>query len=337
MSSDSEGKKTRLEGLNESTLRTRLAECDEALRKYVDEIFYGNLNWYVSRASLRYALGLPPADIADDLYLAARCIHLRGSMHLDRNAPEKFMTRRLLPVELALVSGQPAITTDIASEVGFSLSELLANTSEELHKEASRLTSYFRRGSCASHQDLAGLGAVTYAGALAAIARGFDDEAALGLKMFADARVPFANVRAEEPAASVLKRYDGLCLGLVCVLNGELDKLGHVVTAIVTAYLHDLATKLGKELASPSQPPRYLDLSAVAILAVAALRGYEVVLPDEGPLAGYRELYEHFMTAPPREAVQTSGLDEQSKEVLRSMGVSEEAINGPAPEGGEQA
>lgn len=323
------------ESVDAAAVGAQIAVCDTALGKYVDQIDYRNLSWYVSRASLRYVLGVDAAPITDDLWLAARCLQGRESMHLDRIPVEKFLTRRILPIELGLLSGQPAITRDLADGAGFSLPSVIANESEELYKEASRLTTFFRRGSCATHQDLAGLGAVVFGSALSAIARGFDDEAALGLNVFADAREPFQGVAAPEKVAPVLARYDRLLLSLACLLRDERDRLAHLLAEVVDAYATDLANKIGPELTAPTEPHPYLDLSALAILAIAALRGMEVPVPDQGPAAGYGAIFHFFMTSPPREVQPLSGLDEQSKAMLRSMGVSDEAIEGAhePPEG----
>ncbi|GMV40903.1 MAG: hypothetical protein AMXMBFR64_26190 [Myxococcales bacterium] len=324
------------EDIDGAALRAQVAACDAALGKYVDEIDYRNLSWYVSRACLRYALGGDPAAVTDDLWLAARCLQGRESMHLDRIPVERFLTRRILPIELGLLSGQPAITRDLAEGAGFSVPTVIANESEELFREAGRLTSWFRRGSCATHQDLAGLGAVVFGGALAAISRGFDDEAALGLNLFADAREPFRHVEPPEKVAAVLRRYDGLLLSLACLLRNEPDRLAHVLAGVVEGYCADLRHKLGAELLTPTEPHHYLDLSSLAILAIAALRRMEVPVSSDGPVGGYAAIYRFFMTSPPREAQPLSGLDEQSKALLRSMGVSDETIDGaqePPPEG----
>lgn len=322
------------EALAVEAARAQVAACDTALIKYVDETDYRNLQWYVSRASLRYALGDEPAPLTDDLWLAARCLHGKEGMHLERVPVEKFLTRRILPVELGLVSGQPALTRDLAEGAGFPLSRVLANDSEDLYREAARLTSFFRRGSCATHQDLAGLGAVVFGGALSAIARGFDDEAALGLNVFAEAREPFQQVEPPAPVAATVRRYDALLLSLACLLRDEADRLAHVLAGIAEAHCNELARKHGDELLRPTEPHPYLDLSTLAILAIAALRGMDVPLETAGPIAGYADIFRFFVTCPPREVTPGAGLDEQSKALLRSMGVSEQTI-GEAEVSGE--
>lgn len=335
-SAPSQAPRAPFESLDVAASRAQLDACNTALIKYVDEADYRNLQWYVSRASLRYALGEHPAGISDDLWLAARCLHGKEAMHLDRVPIEKFLTRRILPVELGLVSGQPALTRDLAEGAGFPLARALANDSEELHRESARLTSFFRRGSCATHQDLAGLGAVVFGGALSAIARGFDDEAALGLNVFADAREPFQHVDAPAPVQPTLRRYDALLLSLALLLREERDRLAQVLQGVAEAHCADLQRKHGDDLLRPTEPHPYLDLSTLAILAVAALRGMDVPLATTGPAAGYAAVFEFFVTCPPREIAPAAGLDEQSRELLRSMGVSEAAITGAEVGPGEE-
>jgi len=196
----------------------------------------------------------------------------------------------------------------------------------ELHKEAGLLTSFFRRGSCGNHRDLAGLGALVYAGAISAMGRGFDDEAMLGLTVFHNARRPFLELEPDDRVKPLLARYDGLCMALICLIQGQFDALGQVLTMVVDQYVFDQQRKAGKRFAKPDSSVRYLDTAVVAILAMAALRQVAVELPETGIISHYRGFVEVFTTTPVREEEPPPELDPASRRMLRDMGLDPDQI-----------
>lgn len=318
--------KPRIEGVDSATLSARIDECDEHFRKHVDEVDYRNWEWFLWRANYKFAAGSPMVEVADDLFMAARCLHNRHTLHLDLRPAEMFLSRRLIPVELGLVSGQPTLTMELAATYGVPLMMLMARSaSDELFNEAKLLTIYFRRGSCINHQDCAGFAALTYGGCLAAIGRGFDDEAALALNTFAEAREAF-DTPPPEGVERMFRRYDQLCLALVCLLRGEWEELAGVLAQLADQYLEDLHVKLGdEEFSRPTTGQRYFDSSIAALLAIAALRNVAVDLPESGAIAAYRELVEVFTTAPEREIIEPE-LDLEARRLLAQMGMDPEQV-----------
>ncbi len=315
----------RLDGFDQTAIAARLDACAEHFLVHVDELDYRNFEPYVTRASFRFVAGSPIIDVVDDLFLAARCLHERSDLHLSRLPNERFLSRRVIPVELAIISGQPVVIQEMAEHYGLPLILLLAQSApDQIFKEAILLTSFFRRGSCTVHQDLAGLGAIVYAGAIAAIARGFDDEAVLALNLYADARGAFDGLD-PGPAGPVLKRYDRLNLALACLLRGEWDELAHHLADLAETYIVDLKAKLGEAFTAPESPQRYIDLSVITLLALAALRQVALPLPEEGIIARYQEFVVSFTTSAPRELEQAT-LSIEDRQLLRQVGMDPDAV-----------
>lgn len=329
----------RLSGVDRAALDARLAECEAFFLKHVDELDYRNLDWYLSRASLNFARGEAMGEVADDLFMAARCLHNRHTLHLELRPIEFFLTRRVLPVELGLISGTPLLTLELSATYGMPLMMLMAREApDDVFREANLLTSYFRRGSCANHFELAGLGAVVYAGVLAAIGRGFDDEAILGLNAYAEARAPLQRMPAGGAERKV-RRYDQLCLGLACLLRGEYAELGQILEQVVKDYEQDLRAKTGEvDYFAPSQgpAPRYLDTATVALLAAVALRGQEVPLGEAAEMAGYREMMQVFLTVPERE-IEGPELDAEARQLLTQMGMDPDQLTQSMRQQAEQS
>lgn len=316
----------RIEGINAEAVAKLFTEAEEYLTtKHLDELDYRNLEWYIWRANLKYLRGNPAVEIVDDLFMAARCVHKHADLHLGKHPAERFLTRRVIPVELGLISGVPMITLELASRIGLPLMMLLADDGGlELHREASLLTRYFKRGSCTSHQDVAGLGALVYAGSIAAIARGFDDEAALGLNIFSEARAPFAKLEAKPAELPFFRRYDLLNLGLVCLIQGDNEGLTDVLTSLAENYTADLQARLGEAYFEPRGPQRYFDLSVVAFLASSVLRNAPLELPETGAIAPYRAFVEAFTTAPQREIEAAQELTATDRMMLKAAGIDPE-------------
>ncbi|NUN15400.1 MAG: hypothetical protein HUU55_17385 [Myxococcales bacterium] len=315
------GRQQRTDGIDSRYFEERLQGYDDLLKKYMDPLDYRNLNNYLARASIRYVLGWPTVDWLDDLYWAFRCIHTRGDMHLDRVPPERFITRRMLPIELALLSGQPVLVADVADELGLSVAVLMDHGSEELDREAELLTGFFRRGSSATYQDLSGLGAIVYVASLTALARGFDDEAALALNLYGAARQALSHVHPEKNVVDRFRRYDRLCLGVACLLNQDSERLGALIGELVEHYDLELRGKLGDCFARPPEIQRYFDSGSLALCALSVLREMPIMLPNKNVDAPYQEALAYFRTAPPREAAPQSALDQESKDLLTAMGV----------------
>ncbi|PJB46010.1 MAG: hypothetical protein CO108_06420 [Deltaproteobacteria bacterium CG_4_9_14_3_um_filter_63_12] len=315
----------RIEDVDPEAIKVRFAESEEFFALHVDELDYRNYEGYVARANLRWLAGEPIVGVIDDIFLAARCLHKEASLHLARHPNERFLTRRVLPVELGIISGQPLVILEMSMRFGLPLTLLLARSApDDVFREANLLTRYFMRGSCLSTQDLAGLGALVYAGTIAAIGRGFDDEAVLALNLFAEAREPFQRALKSEPHPT-LERYDHLCLVLANVLSGDFEQVGDLLGDLASKYDADLRAKLGEGFKDPKNTQRYFDLSIVAILALCALRQIGVVLPESGAIAEYQDFVTAFTTDAPR-PLEEAKLDYKDRMLLKEMGMDPDKV-----------
>ena len=199
---------------------------------------------------LRFAAGDDVYEVVDDAFMAARCLHERHAMHLELKPPEMFMTRRIMPVELGIISGMPMLTLEFSATYGLPLMMVLGGTApEDLMSEANLMTSYFRRGFCADFAELTGLSAVIYAGVIAAIGRGFDDEATLGINTYAKAR---DSLRGMPPASLLpkIKRYDALITALACLCAGNIEMIGDVLAPEAEAFEADQRRRGGVAIMS---------------------------------------------------------------------------------------
>ncbi|MBQ4360315.1 MAG: hypothetical protein II767_08670, partial [Proteobacteria bacterium] len=312
----------RIKGIDCDAVDALLGECSEYFLKHCDEVDYRNLDWYLGRMQLRFAAGDDIFEVVDDAFLAARCLHDKSSMHLELKPPEMFMTRRIVPVELGILSGMPMLTLEFAATYGLPLMMVIGHTApEDIMNEANLMTSFFRRDFCVDYYELTGLSAVIYAGVIAAIGRGFDDEAAIGLNIYARAR---DSVRGEPPKALLpkLKRYDALNTALACLCSGNFDAIGEVLAPAADAFLEDQMKRNGESFLKPGKmpPPKYFDTSILTVIALAALRETIIDIPDTGAIATYKDFI-RGLTEMPERRIEIPGLDEETRRILEQAGV----------------
>ena len=319
----------RVAGVDLAAIDARLKECAEFFTKHCDEADYRNLDWYQWRMQLRFAAGDDVYEVVDDAFMAARCLHERHAMHLELKPPEMFMTRRIMPVELGIISGMPMLTLEFSATYGLPLMMVLGGTApEDLMSEANLMTSYFRRGFCADFAELTGLSAVIYAGVIAAIGRGFDDEATLGINTYAKAR---DSLRGMPPASLLpkIKRYDALITALACLCAGNIEMIGDVLAPEAEAFEADQRRRGGEAYLSPSKMPvpKYFDTAILTILALIVLRGETIVLPETRAIAAYRD-FVRGLTEIPERRIEVPGLDEESRRILQEAGIDPDNIGG---------
>ncbi|MCL2325160.1 MAG: hypothetical protein FWC40_01450 [Proteobacteria bacterium] len=319
----------RIPGMDVAAVDARLQDCADFFLKHVDETDYRNLDWYLQRSQLRFSVGDDIYDVIDDMFMAARCLHERHAMHLELKPPEMFLTRRILPVELGIISGMPMLMLEFSATYGLPLMMVMGQTApEDIMGEANLMTSYFRRGFCADFYELAGLAAVIYAGVLAAIGRGFEDEATIGLSTYAKAR---DSLRGAPPASILpkIKRYDALNTALACLCNGSFHLIGEMLSSVAEDFLADQMGRAGSGYCSPDKMPvpKYYDASILSVLALAALRGEALVLPGSGAIAGYSDFIRGLVEMPERR-IEVPGLDEEARQILLQAGVDPDQLQG---------
>lgn len=312
----------RIAGIDIPAVDARLEECTEFFSKHCDETDYRNLDWYLQRSQLRFAAGDDIFEVIDDMFMAARCLHERHAMHLELKPPEMFMTRRITPVELGIISGMPMLTLEFSATFGLPLMMVICKTApEDIMSEAHLMTSYFRRDFCADFYEFAGLSAVVYAGVIAAIGRGFDDEATVALSTYAKAR---ESLRGNPPPSLLpkIRRYDSLNTALACLCHGDFDLIGGILAPVAEGFQEEQMKRAAEQWHAPSKypVPKYYDTAILTILALAALRGKTIALPETGAIAAYNA-FTHGLMEMPERRIEVPGLNEEARQILEQAGV----------------
>jgi len=286
----------RVSDVAEPVLLDLVRSLDERLLTYADEIDIRNVGPFVERAQVRFALGFPPNEVIDDLWMASRCIDGRAELYFLKHPIERLRTRRIEPLELGLLGGQTSVMLKIAEDFGFPIMPVLAHTApQEVRNEAAHCSTFFSIERLEGLRDLVGLAAAVYSASLAAIVRGVDDEANLALDVLRDAaRAYGATGGPDEPAALV--RYLRLNRALRLLVERQGDELPRLVGEIVAGHHETLAQAAAADparWAKPAHAPSWLDTSTASILGLAVLKAVPfdaAALPPEA--AAYRELYD---------------------------------------------
>lgn len=305
----------RIDGVSTAECRARFDACTTVLTERMDPADYRSWTYYVERAHAAFAMGHAVAGVVEDLFMAARCLRENQHLHLGRHESRRFLTRRLHPIELALASGHPALMVELGEAYGLSLPLVMSRTDDALNREVAVLTSHFANEYCADHRALVGLGAVVFAGGLAALARAFEDEAALGLRAYQIAREGLTHRAPPEPLVARLQRYDALNLMLVDVINRDAESLSRRIPGTIATHEASLRAEAAGSASELARLP-WIDLSTVALIAAATLGGMTLALPDDHE---YRAFVDVF-SAGPREDVLVEE-SEIPRDMLEQMGV----------------
>lgn len=249
------------------------------LEKYADDQSLFHLPPLLNRAGLLWLGAAPLGDVFEAWHQAALCLQANTDAHLYRMPPTRFKSRRIEPMEIAILSGNPALMRELAQKVGLSVHPVMAGLADDATlAEVRTLTGFFERGTTIGDQDLAGLGALAYAGALSAMLQGFDDEARAVLRLFlGEVRAKGATGGAGTPEA--LGRYVAHDSILMAWLDDAADD--------AAAWLLRLAEKdVARRQAlcvTEENVGEVLNRTLLALLGVAVLRGVQVPpLPDPG-------------------------------------------------------
>ncbi|MDY0061790.1 MAG: hypothetical protein RBU45_18410 [Myxococcota bacterium] len=285
---------TRYEGVDSDHLAWMLVAIDGRLANRMDEVDYRSYEDYYQRAQLRYGAGFPAFEVLDDLWEAGRCLRFQESLHLTKVPPERFRPRRIQPVEVAILGGEDRLMRQVAEGYGIPISPLLADmATPELKTEIRQVTGFFD-GQVRDPLDFAGLAALLYSSALAALARDFDDEALLAVRIFRQAQ---REVHLREPHP-VVTRYARLLGMIEAFVKGQDDKLLQGMADAVAEVEPTLrAGMTDEQWVKPPGTPNYLDCSPFCFMALATYRERPLDLaawPVE--LAAHRELLETLGT-----------------------------------------
>ncbi len=257
----------RFAGMKAQALSDLLAELDNEVERYVGELDYRHAAAYAARAHIRFAAGYPAPEILDDCWMASRCLITNPELHLHRTPHERLLSRRITPIELALLGGDPELAKRMAGAYGLPVVAGRAGVADaELTRELRILSPALIGQPLRSAQDLLGLAAAVYAGALSAVTRGFADEALMAIELLAKAQY---NGELSDGQKAVMVRYGGLCEALLELIRpGERD-LGGILADQIDRHTSRTMAALGDQ--GPKAQTRLLDTGSLALLALATL------------------------------------------------------------------
>jgi len=291
----------RFRGMSREALGRVLGVLDHELAKHPGSFEYHFGEMYANRAHMRFALGMPAELIMEDFLLAARCLSGDPGVHLSRHTEEQLLTRRIRPVEYGILSGNVKLMHRLAINYGVPVALAQAGMAKpELAREMRILSPGLVGLPLTEPHHLLGLGAALYGGAIAAAARGYEDEVRLMLSLFAHAEFRGELSPGEK---EVMVRYAGLCQALSEVVTPKQRPLGAMVADQIQRYTNRLKNAMGLEFQQPTSPQRYLDTGALAVMALGVMtdQPFGDFPPDPAitPFAaGYADLLDYMRSHP---------------------------------------
>ncbi len=226
-------------GADLQAIQTYLAETDENLAVYINANQHTYLDVYLGRMHALHASDADPVEVLKQAAQAARTYAQNAALYLAKLPPFRIRSRRMLPLELALVAGDGDTHDMLADVMGFDPMLLLAGTEPaEITAEVDAITPWFRRRKVTEPSVLVGALAVFIACAYAAVVR--EDKAqfevAVGtMSMMANehwvmVRNPspgVARVLATVKAFDAIARRDSDALAMALASHGNAHAIGY--------------------------------------------------------------------------------------------------------------
>ncbi len=246
-----------------------LEQLDKDTQHYIDEVDHRHAMAFANRAHLRYALGFSPTAVLDDFWMSARCLTGDAALHLARHTDEQLLTRRILPVELGLLSGHVELSKRLAASYALPTLAISAGVGGPRLRQEGRVLSPGLLGEPIGHvQHLLGLAAAVYAGCLGSAVRGYADEVQLTLRLLAEAKF---RGKLDDGARQIMVRYTGLCEVLQELVQPSGRNLPAILADQIERYTTRLARTAGDAFFAPTKPLRYMDTSVLALMALMRL------------------------------------------------------------------
>lgn len=152
---------------------TFLAESEATMVALINETHHTFLDLRLGRAHALHATGAPPAAVLRELWMAARTYGDNADLYLAKWPPERVRSRRLLPLELALIVGDASVLTSVKAHMALDVMILLAHQEQhDVTRELDHVTPWFARRRLGDAYDLAGTLAILYGCALSGILQG---------------------------------------------------------------------------------------------------------------------------------------------------------------------
>lgn len=260
---------------DEAAIRAWLAASDDELKVYVSETHMSYLTLYLGRANARHVLGEPPDAVLRELWLAARIYAEQGGVFLAKWPPEQLRRRRLLPLELALLAGDPKVLEQISLLFGLDVMSLMAGTeSDDVLAEVAGMTRYFEARGIDDRGALAGTLAVLYWLALSAVA-------AAELENLQAVRTVIARVMKDHPHLARpreggLGRMLWLADAALALEHGGEDLLVAAIGHHHLLHAQELVRRAADEPEVARTGDGALDTAMLAMMTLAAARGLDL-------------------------------------------------------------
>lgn len=258
-------------------LTSYLKELDEELKKYSNAYIYQYIYLYLKRATIRFIIGAPMEQVFEDFWNASKSFHENSRLHFYKTSIHEFRKRRLDPLETTIIGGDTSLISRVSNIFGFSINPLLVGLAEPgVKQEASKLTSYFDNKKCNNLKDIAGLGAISYGGALSSMLAGFDDEAQGAIYIFLE-EIERMNVLSMPDLPLVVKKYITLNQLLNAILHKKTGTLGKLF-----AELEKLSNQTLLSLSVTKENiVNVLDRSILSMLGLVLLKGIDSEITKE--------------------------------------------------------
>lgn len=250
--------------------RAWLARTSAEMSRFVSPTVHTFLPLYLGRADARFALGDPPGDVLAELLGAARCWAEHAALYLHTLPLNRLRSRRLTPLELALVTGDSAVVGALSDGVATDAMSVMAHTeAEALSRELHTVAGGPITEPPADLMGVAGRLGLLYWLALGAVLRG--ERAA-----FEATRLLAEPLREGLPDRGPLARLAALHAALAAVSAG--DALACAAAIARHSALHHAEAPARAAAAAPDDPPHpgAIDLAGLATAQIAAAFGLDV-------------------------------------------------------------
>jgi hypothetical protein len=240
------------------------------MARFVSPTVHTFLPLYLGRADVRFALGDPPAEIVAELLGAARCWSDNAALYLHSLPLNRLRSRRLTPLELALITGDPAVVAALRDSVATDAMSVMAHTeADALAREIHTVAGGPIAEPPADRMGVAGRLGLLYWLALGAVLRG--ERAA-----FEATRLLAEPLLDGLPDQGPLARLAALHAALAAVSAGDTTACAAAIAR--HSGLHDAEASARAAAAGPDDPPHpgAIDLSGLATAQIAAAFGLDV-------------------------------------------------------------
>jgi hypothetical protein len=255
---------------DDAPARAWLAQTGAEMASYLAPTVHTFLPLFLGRADVRARLGQPPADVLAELVGAARCWAANAPLYLHTLPLHRLRSRRLVPLELAVITGDAGAVAALSDTVATDAMSVIAGTEPDA---LSREIATVAGGPLASPpSDLSGVAgrlALLYWLALAAVVRGerhaFDATRMLAAPWLTDL-----------PAEGAVGRLAALHHALAAVAAHDAAACAAAIATHTRLHDAEAPARQAAAAAGDAPFPGALDLAGLATAQLAAAFGLDV-------------------------------------------------------------